>query len=97
MKKVVALLALSLNACATQPQSLVVSDYGYYLNGTKADEMAAFGGTLSPDRPVDLQACLCAKTARIVAATEWLRAQGVKDISIEAVRHEDVEVCGPCK
>jgi hypothetical protein len=86
-----------LAACAiSRTQTLLVSDYGYFLNGMKATELEQFEKKLRLQDPIALEACSCANTKLVTGAVAWLQGQGVKKISMTVIPGTE-QRCGLCK
>jgi hypothetical protein len=89
--------ALALSGCAgSQPQTLLVSDYEYVLNGRKAQAMTSFEKVLRAAVPIEIQACQCADAVRLTSAIEWLQSRGATAVSLVTLA-EDQPQCGQCK
>jgi hypothetical protein len=91
------LVFTALAGCAiSRPQSLLVTDYGYSLDGNRAASLEQFNEDLRIDVPVAIEACSCADTRLVIEATEWLRGQGVKTVSMKTVPGAEAR-CGVCR
>lgn len=89
--------SLLLSSCAEQgPQTLIVSDDGYELDGMRSSTLASFAHTFRPADPIAVQACECADADRVTAAIDWLRAQDVAEIAFSTLPSDDPQ-CGFCR
>lgn len=93
----VILLLTLLAACAgSRPQVLLITDYGYSLNGTSAVKLEQLNKTLRLDAPIAIEACSCADAKFVIAVTEWLQGRGVKEVSMRTISGVEPK-CGVCK
>lgn len=81
--------------------AFVVSDYGYYFKGSESDDLETYKNILNAQSisHINLVACLCADAERVQKALDFIREQGIKNISIASL--DDTEelsgYCGSCK
>jgi hypothetical protein len=91
------LVCFALNACVSdQTQILLVSDYGYTLNGVSTTELGPLKGVFRLKDPITVEACSCANTDLVYAATQWLNAQGASEIGLKSISATEAR-CGACK
>jgi hypothetical protein len=91
------LAAVALTACATsKTQTLLVTDYGYSLDGVSATDLSSFEKKLRREDPIAVEACSCADAKLVVAAVEWLHIQSVEKVAMRTIDGEQAK-CGVCK
>lgn len=91
------LLGILLTSYATaDDQTLVVSDYGYTLNGVTRKNLNELDDKLQSGKPLLVQACTCADTTFVIEAVQWAQRQGATKISMITMPMDE-NSCGKCK
>lgn len=91
------LAAVALTACATPKlQTLLVTDYGYSLDGVSAADLSNLEKKLRPEDPIAVEACSCADAKLVIAAVEWLHLRGMEKVAMRTIDGEQAK-CGVCK
>jgi hypothetical protein len=93
MKLLYFTLIFVLTVGASTSQELIVSDYGYYMDGTEAQKLVAFDSHFDPHKSVIVQACADADISRLNAALDWLSEKGKVNIMVRTVTEEDQQCC----
>jgi hypothetical protein len=98
MRDAIVVLALTaLTGCAPpMGQVLLITDYEYSLDGKSVAKLEQLNDTLRVDAPIVIEACSCADTRLVIAATEWLQSRGVKRVSMSTIPGTEAK-CGVCK
>lgn len=91
------LAVVVLAACASsKSQTLLVTDYGYSLDGVTAMDLSSFENRLRPKDPIAVEACSCANARYVIAAVDWLHRHGVETIAMNVVDGAEAR-CGVCR
>ena len=89
--------AVAPTACATsKTQTLLVTDYGYSLDGVSATDLSSFEKKLRREDQIAVEACSCADAKLVVAAVEWLHIQSVEKVAMRTIDGEQAK-CGVCE